>query len=244
MKLSSLPNKETGCLYLLPTTLGDSPLEAVFPPLLAPLSAQLTYYIVENVRTARRFLKKLNPEIVIDNVHFFQLDKHSPSEGIQAFLKPTQVGHHVGLLSEAGCPSVADPGALVVRQAHLWGIRVVPLVGPSSLLLALMASGLNGQSFAFLGYLPVKATERQQRLKQIEKRSQKEKQTQVFIETPYRNQSLFDSILKSCLPQTLLCIAIDLTLPGEYIATKSLSEWRQTPPPDLHKRPAVFLLQS
>jgi 16S rRNA (cytidine1402-2'-O)-methyltransferase len=198
---------------------------------------------VENIRTARRFLKQVNKEINIDQLTFFELNKYTNQNELPAFLKPLEQGDNVAVISEAGCPGIADPGAEVVKIAHQKGYKVVPLVGPSSIVLALMASGLNGQNFAFNGYLPVRANERTRAISNLEKLVKNNRQTQIFIETPYRNNQLITEVLKTCSPSTLLCIAANLTGENEFIATKSVSRWKGNVP-DLHKQPAIFLLGS
>lgn len=228
-------------LYMIPTTLGDTTLERVLPPDLGQLISSLNVFIVENIRTARRFLKKVNPAIVIDELTFFELNQHTDKKEITRFLEPCQQGKDIGIISEAGCPGIADPGAEVVRMAHTKNIKVVPLVGPSSILLALMASGMSGQNFAFNGYLPIKNPEKSQQIKMLEKRMQTEGQTQIFIEAPYRNAQLLDSLIQSCEPETLLCIAADITLDTEFIRTKPISFWK-TNIPDIQKRPAIFMI--
>lgn len=234
-------SQATGTLYLIPTTLGDTEPTAVLPADNARLVTSIRFFIVENIRTARRFLKKINREIDIDSLTFFELNEHTAPDEIGRMLEPLTEGHHMGILSEAGCPAIADPGADAVAIAQRRGIRVVPLVGPSSILLALMASGFNGQRFAFEGYLPIKQGERAKALKRMENRIYSEDQTQIFIETPYRNMKMLDDILAVCHPKTLLCVAADITLPTQWIRTLPLTEWRATKP-DLNKRPAIFLL--
>lgn len=228
-------------LYLIPTTLGDTSIERVLPPDLTQLISSISVFIVENIRTARRFLKKVNPAIVIDDLTFFELNQHTEKKEISRYLEPIQKGFDIGIISEAGCPGVADPGADVVRIAHTKNIQVVPLVGPSSILLALMASGMSGQNFAFNGYLPIKNPEKAQHIKMLEKRMQTEGQTQIFIETPYRNAQLLDELLKNCEPQTVLCIAADITLDTEFILSKPISYWK-TNIPNIQKRPAIFMI--
>ncbi len=228
-------------LYLIPTTLGDTSIERVLPPDLTPIISSISVFIVENIRTARRFLKKVNPAIVIDDLTFFELNQHTDKKEISRFLEPIKEGQDIGIISEAGCPGVADPGADVVKIAHTRNIRVVPLVGPSSILLALMASGMSGQNFAFNGYLPIKNPEKSQQIKMLEKRMQTEGQTQIFIEAPYRNAQLLDELLRNCDPQTLLCIAADITLDSEFILTKPVSYWK-TNIPEIQKRPAIFMI--
>lgn len=228
-------------LYLIPTTLGDTTIERVLPPDLTELISSVTVFIVENIRTARRFLKKVNPAIVIDDLTFFELNQHTDKKDISRFLEPIQNGLDIGVISEAGCPAVADPGADVVKIAHIRNIQVVPLVGPSSILMALMASGMSGQNFAFNGYLPIKNPEKAQQIKMLEKRMQTEGQTQIFIEAPYRNAQLLGDLLQNCDPQTMLCIAVDITLDTEFIRSKPVSFWK-TNLPNIQKRPAIFMI--
>ncbi len=228
-------------LYLIPTSLGDCTFERVFPPYNAGVVAALRHFVVEDVRSARRFIKRLCPGAVIDELTFCELNEHTRPAEVEGMLRPMDEGHDMGVLSEAGCPAVADPGADVVAVAQRRGYTVVPLVGPSSLLLALMASGFNGQSFAFAGYLPVSPAERAKALKRLESRAYAENQTQLFIETPYRNMRMLDDILRTCQPATRLCVAADLTLPTEYVRTLTVREWR-THRPELGKRPCIFLL--
>jgi len=228
-------------LYLIPTTLGDTNIERVLPPDLTQIISSIPVFIVENIRTARRFLKKVNPAIVIDDLTFFELNQHTDKKEISRFLEPNRQGQNIGVISEAGCPGIADPGADVVKIAHVRNIQVVPLVGPSSILLALMASGMSGQNFAFNGYLPIKNPEKSQQIKMLENRMQTEGQTQIFIETPYRNAQLLDELLKNCDPQTMLCIAADITLETEFILSKPISYWK-THLPEIQKRPAIFMI--
>ncbi len=228
-------------LYLIPTTLGDTSIERVLPPDLTQLISSIQVFIVENIRTARRFLKKVNQAIVIDDLIFFELNEHTDRKEISRFLEPIQSGLDIGIISEAGCPAVADPGADVVKLAHTKDIQIVPLVGPSSILLALMASGMSGQNFAFNGYLPVKNPDKAQQIKFLERRMQTEGQTQIFIEAPYRNMHLFDDLVKNCELQTMLCIAADITLDTEFIQAKPVSYWK-THRPDIQKRPAIFMI--
>ena len=229
-------------LYLIPTTLGETPVEKVLPVEILRVVSQLRYFVVENTRTARRHLKKMVPEIVIDELDFKELNEHTQPIELDQMLEPLRQGHDLGILSEAGCPGVADPGADLVRIAHEKGFRVLPLVGPSSILLSLMASGMNGQNFAFIGYLPVKPAERATAIREIEKTSGRDKQTQIFIEAPYRNTKLLDDLLSLCNGQTRLCIAVDLTLESEFVVTKTIAAWKRAVP-DINKHPAIFLLQ-
>lgn len=234
-----------GTLYLIPTPLGDSPLAQVLPEETRRIAAGLTTFVVEQAKTARAFLKQLPTTTPLQQLTLLELNEHTPTSELDALIAPLLAGQDVGLISEAGCPAVADPGANLVRLAHSHGIRVRPLTGPSSILLALMGSGLVGQRFAFHGYLPVKPDERAKALRELEKRSQQEDAAQVFIETPYRNQAMLDSILAGCQADTLLTIACDLTLDSEYLATRPVSAWRAEAierQPDIQKRPAVFLI--
>ncbi|MGL4519796.1 MAG: SAM-dependent methyltransferase [Phocaeicola sp.] len=228
-------------LYLLPVTLGDTPIEQVLPTHNKEIILGIKHFIVEDIRSARRFLKRVERTINIDELTFYPLNKHTSPEELSGYLQPLQGGLPVGVLSEAGCPAVADPGADVVAIAQRLRLKVVPLVGPSSIIMSVMASGFNGQSFAFHGYLPVDSTERIKRIKVLEQRVYNEDQTQLFIETPYRNNKMVEDIVKSCRPQTRLCIASNITCEGEYIQTKSIKEW-QGKLPDLSKIPSIFLI--
>lgn len=228
-------------LYLVPNLLSEGDWQNVLPARVLPLLTQTRFFIVENLRTARRFMKQVNQDIEIDDLTFFELNKHTPASEIPSFLKPLEKGEDIAVISEAGCPGVADPGAEIVKLAHQKGITVVPVTGPSSIILSLMASGLNGQNFAFNGYLPVKSTERSKAVKVLEKKAKIEQQTQIFIETPYRNNQLIKDLLKMCSASTLLCIAANLTGENEFIATQSIGEWKKGVP-DLHKQPAIFLI--
>lgn len=228
-------------LYLLPVTLGDTPLETVLPLYNSDIIRRISHFIVEDVRSARRFLKKVDREIDIDKLTFYPLNKHTSPTAISGYLTPLIGGESMGVISEAGCPAVADPGADVVAIAQQKKLRVIPLVGPSSIILSVMASGFNGQSFAFHGYLPIEPAERAKRLKQLEQRIYGEDQTQLFIETPYRNHKMIEDILQTCKPQTKLCIAANITCEGEFIQTRSVKEWRGHLP-DLSKIPCIFLL--
>ena len=234
----------TGTLYLLPCTLGDTPAEQVLPQHVIDIARKLKHFVVEQPKTTRQFLSALKPEHPIQSLHFATLNEHTESRELEGLLAPLLAGEDVGIVSEAGCPGIADPGADLVNLAHRRGIRVVPLVGPSSILLALMASGLNGQCFAFHGYLPIADADRSKTITALEAESAKRKQTQMFIETPYRNEKLFAALLARCRPQTLLCVACDITLPSELIQTRSIEQWKSQPPPQLNKRPSLFLLLS
>lgn len=228
-------------LYLIPVTLGDSPLERVLPAYNKEVVLKIRHFIVENERTARRFLKKVDASIDIDQLTFYLLNKHTSPEEISTFIAPLKDGYPVGVLSEAGCPAIADPGADVVRIAQQKKYKVVPLVGPSSILLSLMASGFNGQQFAFAGYLPVDKDQRLKVLKIMEQRIYQEHQTQIFIETPYRNNKLVEDILQVCKPSTRLCVAANLTCEDELVRTLGVKEWKGKVP-DLSKQPCIFLL--
>jgi 16S rRNA (cytidine1402-2'-O)-methyltransferase len=228
-------------LYLLPVTLGETPLGNVLPQYNSEVIAGIRHFIVEDVRSARRFLRKVDPQFDIDGSIFYELNKHTSPEAVAGYLKPLQAGKPMGVISEAGCPAVADPGADVVAMAQRKGLKVVPLVGPSSIILSVMASGFNGQSFAFNGYLPIKPDERAKKFRQLEQRIYNEDQTQLFIETPYRNGKMVEDVLANCRPQTKLCIAANLTCEGEYVQTRTVKDWRGRVP-DLSKIPCIFLL--
>jgi len=232
----------TGTLYLIPVPLGPtSPASALTPDVLAAIKP-LTHFVVEQAKTARAFLKAVGTVLPLQELKLEELNEHTRADALEALLSPLRAGHDIGLLSEAGCPAVADPGANLVALAQKENIRVVPFIGPSSLLLSLMASGLNGQRFAFQGYLPAKEVDRSKALRELEAESRKKQQTQLFIETPYRNRQMFDAILSSCQAATRLCVATDLTLPGEYIRTQTIETWKKQTPPEIERRPTVFLL--
>ena len=240
-----MQNKNTskGKLYMIPTTLGENePLE-VLPISIKRIIEETDHYIVENEKSARRFIKKISPRKSQPNLSVALLNKFTDPATIPSFLDPCFEGLDVGVLSEAGCPGIADPGSEIVRIAHQKGIAVVPLVGPSSIILALMASGLNGQNFAFNGYLPIETAERKKAIKRFEKISRENNQSQLFIETPYRNDSLFEEFIKTLSKNTWLCIATDLTLPTEFIATKIAGNWIAGSI-ELHKRPTIFIIQA
>jgi len=231
-----------GTLYLIPVPLGPSaPQDSLHPDVLATVRP-LRHFIVEQAKSARAFLKAAGTDLPLQELQLEELNEHSRPDAIEHLLAPLRAGHDVGLLSEAGCPAVADPGADLVALAQRENIRVVPLIGPSSLLLALMASGLNGQRFAFQGYLPAKDVDRSKTLRELEAESRKRRQTQLFIETPYRNRAMFDAILQACQGTTRLCVATDLTLPGEFIRTLTVAQWKKQTPPEIERRPTVFLL--
>lgn len=231
-----------GTLYLIPAPLGNSDIGWTVPPAVLECIARLDHYIVEHPKTARQFLKQVGCALPLQQITMHVLDEHTQTREFENLLAPLLAGKDTGLLSEAGCPAIADPGAGLVCLAHRKNIRVVPLVGPSSILLALMSSGLNGQRFAFHGYLPVENSKRVKKILELEKNSITGDQTQIFIETPYRNQKLFEAITSTCREGTLLCIACNITLPGEFIATRTIKEWKLALP-DLVNKPAVFLLQ-
>lgn len=236
----------SGTLYLIPNTLGTNTrggLPAVLPEEVRAVTAHLKYFVGEQAKSTRAFLKLVGVSTPIQEIDIRELNVNTPAAAVDALLAPILAGADGGLVSEAGCPAVADPGALLVRRAHEKGVRVVPFVGPSSILLALMASGLNGQSFAFHGYLPTDAGERARRLRELEQRSRKEKQTQVFIETPYRNKAMLDALLQHCDASTLLCVAVDVTQEAEQIVTHQVKGWPHASV-ELHKRPAIFLFLS
>ncbi len=230
-----------GILYLLPNTLGNQDISTTIPVLINEKIDTIRVFIVEDLRNARRYLKRLNREIVIDNLTFHELNEHTRPEEIPLFLEEAMNGADTAVISEAGLPGVADPGAAVVRIAHEKGIRVVPLTGPSSILLSLMASGLNGQAFTFHGYLPLKRPDRIRKIREIEQVLIRKGETQLFIEAPYRNDALLADLLESCNSSTLLCIAADITLDTEFIETHPVSSWKKKKPA-LHKRPVIFLL--
>lgn len=231
-----------GNLYLIPCTLGDSPAEQVLPRHVIDTARRIRHFVVEHPKSARQFLAMLKHEHSIQSLSFETLNEHTPANELEPLLRPLLQGHDIGIISEAGCPGIADPGAELVALAHRRGIRVIPLVGPSSILLALMASGLNGQCFAFHGYLPIADDARKQTIQTLEKESARLNQTQLFIETPYRNGKLFSALLAHCRPDTRICVASDISLSDEAIHTHSVSEWKKTArtPPDKH--PALFLL--
>lgn len=236
-----VPNSDKGALYLIPTTLGDiGPLE-VLPLSIKRTVESIDYYIAENEKAARAFIKRLSPGKSQNKLNIQLINKYTNVMELPSYLNPCMQGHDVGVLSDAGCPGVADPGADVVKIAHEKDIQVVPLVGPSSILLALMASGMNGQGFAFNGYLPIESQERSLEIKKLERRSKELNQTQIFIETPYRNDKLLKALVQTLNKNTLLCVACDLTLTTEFVKTQPVSFWSHYDI-DLHKRPCVFLI--
>jgi 16S rRNA (cytidine1402-2'-O)-methyltransferase len=230
-----------GTLYLIPVPLAEEASAKSFTPFLTDTVNNIKEYIVENEKTARRFLKEAGLKRPQSELIIHDYGKHNRADGTADFFKGLQAGSDVGLMSEAGCPGIADPGAEIVEKAHRMGIKVVPLVGPSSILLALMASGFSGQSFAFHGYLPIEKADRSKRIRELENLSERNDQTQIFIETPFRNNPMLEEILKTAHPKTRLCIACDLTSATEFVQTKTIAEWQKRIP-ELHKRPAIFLL--
>lgn len=237
-----MTNHKLGTLYFIPVTLGDDNITKVLPPDVVTIAQQLDEFIVENEKTARHFLGTIKHSKPIRELVLKTLNEHTVDKDLPALLGSLMAGKDIGLMSEAGCPGIADPGAKLAALAHQKGIRVAPLVGPSSILLSLMASGLNGQRFTFLGYLPTDKAARITQLKDIEKHSKYVQETQLFIETPYRNQHMLEDILANCQSETRLCIACNISLSDEYIVTKRIKEWKQATLPDLHKKPTVFLL--
>jgi 16S rRNA (cytidine1402-2'-O)-methyltransferase len=230
-----------GTLYLIPVPLAENTASKSFTPYLTDTINSIKEFIVENEKTARRFLKEAGLKTPQSELLIHDYGKHNRADGTAGFFKGLQAGNDVGLMSEAGCPGIADPGAEIVEKAHRMGIKVVPLVGPSSILLALIASGFNGQSFTFHGYLPIDKVDRAKKIRELENLSIKNEQTQLFIETPFRNNPMLEEILKTCNPKTRLCIACDITAETEFIQTKTIAEW-QKKVPELHKRPTIFLI--
>ncbi len=222
-------------------TLGDTEIERVLPSFNREVIKSVKYFIVENIRTTRRFLKKVDRDIDIDSLSFVELNKHTTPESISTYLEPLEKGNSIGVISEAGCPAIADPGADVVSIAQRKGLKVIPLIGPSSILLSLMASGFNGQSFAFHGYLPIEKGDRVKKIKALEQLVYSEHQTQIFIETPYRNNKMIEDLISVCRPQTKLCVAANITCDDEFIRTMSLKDWKKSIP-ELSKIPCIFLI--
>ena len=233
-----------GVLYLIPVPLGQSALDTVLPTAVRDRAKLLKHFVAENAKSARAFLKSLPSDTPLQQIGIRELSEHTPASDLPGLLAPLLAGIDVGLISEAGCPAVADPGANLVALAQCKGIRVAPLVGPSSILLALMGSGLSGQNFAFHGYLPAKEEARQKKLRELEKDSRQEKRTQIFIETPYRNRQMLETLVKTCAESTRICVATDLTLDDESIITRTPAEWRRQGWPEIDRRPTVFLLQA
>ncbi len=233
---------QKGKLYLIPTLLGETEPNCVFPELISKIVDVIDYYIVENEKTARKSIKIVVPNKKQSVLVLFPLNKHTEPTAHKEMMLPLLEGKNMGIMSEAGCPGVADPGAVIVKLAHQLDIQVIPLVGPSSILLALMASGMNGQNFAFTGYLPIEKSEKKLALKNLEKWSFEKNQSQIFMETPYRNNKFLEDILQTLQPNTRLCIAADITLPSEFIKTKTIAEWKKHKI-DLDKRPCIFIVQ-
>lgn len=232
----------TGKLYLIPTPISPTDIAWVMPQLVQQHVGAIQHFVVEHPKTARQFLKKINSQYALQSLQLQELNEHTHEKDLQNLLEPLLAGHDVGLLSEAGCPAIADPGAGLIRLAHQHNIRVIPFVGPSSISMALMASGLNGQCFAFHGYLPIESNKQIEKILLLEKLSIQQDQTQIFIETPYRNQKLLEQLTKTCAETTQLCIASHITASDEAVTTKTIRQWRITPPPNLHKIPSIFLL--
>ncbi len=232
---------QKGILFLIPVPLAENANQKSFTPYVAEVVNGINTYIVENEKTARKFLKEAGIKIPQSELVIHDYGKHKRGQSLVPFFKELMTGTDVGLMSEAGCPGVADPGAEIVAEAHRRGIKVVPLVGPSSILLALMASGFNGQSFTFHGYLPIDKVERGKKIKELEQLAEKNRQTQIFIETPFRNNHLFDDVLKNTAPQTMFSVACNLTSEDEFVKTQTIGQWKQEKI-DLHKKPAIFLL--
>ena len=233
-----------GTLYLIPVPLGLTPVENVLTPMVRNYARSLKYFIAENAKSARAFLKSLLCDTPLQQIDIRELNEHTPASALSDLLAPLRKGFDTGVIFEAGCPAVADPGAGLVALAHREDIRVVPLIGPSSLLLALMGSGLSGQNFAFHGYLPTKSEERQKKIRELEKDSRLEKRTQIFIETPYRNVQMLKTLIAVCSATTRICVATDLTLDSESIVTGTTIKWKRRGMPDINRRPTVFLLQA
>lgn len=234
--------RSPGTLFLLPVTLGDDRVDAVLPDQVIETARHIHTFVVENEKSARRFLGLIKTIKPVRELTLLTLNEHTTIQELPLLLQPLLEGHDVAIVSEAGCPGIADPGATLVELAHRKGIRVIPLVGPSSILLSLMASGLNGQRFTFRGYLPSDKSARVQKIREIEIDSRRNNETQIFIETPYRNQHVFDDLLGHCNNNTRLCVAINVSLESEWIRTQSIGEWKKQGKPDLQKQPAVFLL--
>lgn len=230
-------------LYLLPVNISEAPFSEVLPPWNTEILSGIRHFVVENLRTARRFLRRARRDFPIEECTFFELNRHTPPEDISSFLEPLRNGAPLGVMSEAGCPAVADPGSQVVAIAQKEGFKVVPLVGPSSILLALMGSGFNGQCFCFKGYLPVDAVEKGKALKDLETESSRRDQTQIFIETPYRNNKTIELMARTLRPETLVCVACDITGPSQSIVTRPASNWKSVKE-DFDKRPAIFLIHA
>lgn len=239
---SPVESQPVAALYLIPVTLGDTSHDHVLPAYNSDIVKGIRHFVVEEIRTARRFLRAMDRTFPIDECTFYDMGKHADISRFADYLRPISQGKPVGVISEAGCPAVADPGADIVLLAQKRGLRVIPLVGPSSMILSVMASGLGGQSFAFNGYLPVQEADRAKKLKQLESRAWNEGQTQLFIETPYRNRKMFETLCSALRPDTYMCVAAGITTDSEWIRTLSIREWKHTQLPDLSKTPAIFLI--
>ena len=233
--------KNKGWVYLIPTPIAEGTEDTALSVQTKIIVEKLSYFLVENIRTARRFISSLKIEKKIEGIQFAELHKNTPPETIPTLFASVLQGQNVGILSEAGCPGIADPGALAIAYAHQHQLRVIPIPGPSSIFLALMASGMNGQSFAFHGYLPIQAGERIKAIKMVEKEAYQRQQTQIFMETPYRNNKLLEDLLNHCRPDTRLCIAKNITGRDEFIQTRTIKEWKKNLP-DMHKVPTIFLV--
>jgi 16S rRNA (cytidine1402-2'-O)-methyltransferase len=234
----------TGTLYLIPNTLGNTPENNTIPEYVLKVIRRLDVLIVENVQTASRYLQWVENTIPEYEINFFLLNKKTPIHEVRSFLKPLTQGRDAGLLSEAGCPVVADPGSELIKMAHDQDITICPLVGPSSILLALMGSGFNGQQFSFHGYLPIDKNKRQSAIQKLESKSQQHGSTEIFMEAPHRNDAIKEDVIRYCQPQTRFCTATNLTLPDEQIISKKISDWRKESGPSIHKEPTIFLLYS
>jgi 16S rRNA (cytidine1402-2'-O)-methyltransferase len=232
-----------GRLFLIPSPVSDDSVFETIPEHVINIIKSLDYFIAEEIRTARRYLSKIKIGKPIENIIFFELNKHTNIDNINSYFNPIYKGFDIGLLSEAGMPCIADPGSIIVSLAHKNNIKVIPLVGPSSIIMALIASGLNGQNFAFHGYLPISKNDRINKIKQLEKISFSEKQTQIFMETPFRNNQLLNDLINICNPNTMLSIASEISSKNEFIQTKTIAEWRKIKLPDLNKKPTVYVLQ-
>jgi len=233
-----------GKLYLIPVPLGQTPVDAALPQPVLGCARQLKHFVAENAKSARNFLKSIPSDTPLQQIEIRELNEHTSPSELSELLLPLLAGMDVGLISEAGCPAVADPGSNLVALAHIEGIQVLPMVGPSSIVLALMGSGLSGQNFAFHGYLPAKSEQKQKRLRVLEKDSRQEKRTQIFIETPYRNMQMLETLINTCAPNTRICVATDLTLASESINTRTTLEWRRQGLPIIDRQPTVFLFQA
>lgn len=242
--MMSSKDSSKGILYLIPNTLGKTPENNTIPDYVLNIIRNLEVLIVENIQTAIRYLQWVGDTIPDYEIEFLLLNKKTPTHEIASFLNPLKKGKNAGLLSEAGCPVVADPGSDLIKMAHAQNIRVSPLVGPSSILLALMGSGFNGQQFTFNGYLPIEQNQRRQAIKELEQKAQKSRQTQIFMEAPHRNEAVVKDVLQCCQGDTRFCTATNLTLPDEHIISQAIHEWKQNDLPSIHKKPTIFLLSS